>query len=75
MVKGNALQNDIEIDIAIIGGGGTGLAAAVAAAEKGARVVVLEKRRAFGGNAIMAEGLFATESDTQSRKNDKRSQK
>ncbi|MEJ2738807.1 MAG: FAD-dependent oxidoreductase [Dehalococcoidia bacterium] len=67
MVKGIALTKDIETDIAVVGGGGTGLAAAIAAAEKGARVAVLEKRRAFGGNAVMAEGLFATESDVQSR--------
>jgi fumarate reductase flavoprotein subunit len=67
VIKGNALQQDIDADIAIVGGGGTGLAAAVTAAEKGARVVVLEKRRKPGGNAAMAEGLFATESNTQSR--------
>ena len=67
MVKGTALKKDIETDVAVVGGGGTGLAAAITAAEKGAGVVVLEKRRVFGGNAVMAEGLFATESDVQSR--------
>jgi fumarate reductase flavoprotein subunit len=59
----------LSTDIAVIGGGGGGLAAAVAAAEKGARVIVLEKRRALGGNANFAEGFFAAESPAQQRMN------
>ena len=35
---------DLETDVTVIGGGTAGLAAAVAAAEKGSRVLVLEKR-------------------------------
>lgn len=53
--------------IAILGGGGAGLAAAVAAAEMGARVVVLEKRAELGGNSAMAGGIFAAESPVQKR--------
>ena len=45
----SALTPAYNTDVVIIGSGG-GLAAAVAAAEKGARVVVLEKRKVFGGN-------------------------
>ena len=41
-----AIIENLEYEIAIIGGGGAGLAAAVAAAEKGASVIVLEKRGA-----------------------------
>jgi NADPH-dependent glutamate synthase beta subunit-like oxidoreductase len=54
-------------EIVIIGGGGAGLAAAVTAAEKGARVIVLEKRNCTGGNTAMASGLFAAESPVQKR--------
>ena len=57
----------LETQIAIVGGGGAGLAAAVAAAEKGANVIVLEKRHDLGGNSARAEGLFAAESPAQKR--------
>ncbi|MBI5443824.1 MAG: FAD-dependent oxidoreductase, partial [Deltaproteobacteria bacterium] len=57
----------IEADVVVVGGGGAGLSAAVAAAEKGAKVVVLEKRNATGGNTAMAMGLFAAESPVQKR--------
>ncbi|HVN97979.1 MAG TPA: FAD-dependent oxidoreductase [Syntrophorhabdaceae bacterium] len=53
-------------DIAVVGSGG-GMAAAVAAAEKGAKVVVLEKRKVFGGNTALARALFAAESPVQKR--------
>ena len=57
----------LETDIAIMGGGGSGLTAAVAAAEKGAKVIVLEKRKTPGGNSAMAMGLFGVESPVQER--------
>ncbi|OGO22554.1 MAG: hypothetical protein A2144_02380 [Chloroflexi bacterium RBG_16_50_9] len=50
-------------NVVVIGGGGAGLVAAVAAAEKGARVTVLEARRVPGGNAVNAIGLFAVIGD------------
>jgi fumarate reductase flavoprotein subunit len=65
--RGTKGDNNITTDIAIIGAGGAGLAAAVEAADNGARVVLLEKRRAAGGNSMFAEGLFAAESPTQKR--------
>jgi NADPH-dependent glutamate synthase beta subunit-like oxidoreductase len=55
----------LETDVVVVGGGGAGLSAAVAAAEKGARVIVLEKRFVTGGNTIFAEGMFASESRLQ----------
>ena len=58
---------NITTDLVIIGAGGAGLAAAVEAADNGARVVLLEKRRTTGGNSMFAEGLFAAESPTQKR--------
>jgi fumarate reductase flavoprotein subunit len=52
-------------DIAIIAGGTAGLAAAAAAAESGAGVIVLEKADKTGGCGNMANGLFAVESRHQ----------
>ena len=54
-----------ESDLVVIGAGGTGLAAAVAAAEKGTTVTVIERRGTPGGNTVFAEGLFAVESPLQ----------
>jgi fumarate reductase flavoprotein subunit len=51
----------------VIGGGGSGLAAAVAAAQRGARVTLVEKRRTLGGNSVQALGIFAAESPVQRR--------
>jgi fumarate reductase flavoprotein subunit len=59
----------LKTDIVIIGAGGAGLAAAAQAAEKGAKVIVLEKRHAAGGNSAMATGFFGAESPTQKRMN------
>ena len=60
-------DNNLTADLVVIGGGGAGLAAAVTAAEKGASVIVLEKRNCTGGNTAMASGLFAAESPVQRR--------
>ena len=56
----------LETDIVAIGSG-CGLAAAVAAAEKGAKVMLLEKRKKPGGNTAMARGLMAVGSPLQKR--------
>ena len=56
-------------DIVVIGSGGAGMAAAVAAAEKGAKVTVLEKRKSIGGISITGMGIFAVESRLQKMKN------
>jgi fumarate reductase flavoprotein subunit len=56
-----------QTDIVVIGAGGTGLAAAVAASEKGSKVIVLEKANAPGGNSARAVGFFAAESPAQKR--------
>jgi fumarate reductase flavoprotein subunit len=55
-----------DADVIVIGAGGTGLAAAVAAAERGARVTLLEKHSP-GGNTAMAMGLLAADSPLQKR--------
>jgi fumarate reductase flavoprotein subunit len=54
-------EKNMKADIVVIGGGGAGLAAAASAAEKGAKVILVEKR-VPGGNSALAQGLFATES-------------
>jgi len=45
-------------DLIIVGGGGSGLAAAVSAAETGATVLVLEKLAEVGGTTALAVGTF-----------------
>ncbi len=55
--------------ILIIGGGAAGLACAVAAAQAGAKVTVLEKRSSAGGNGRYAEGVFGAGSRLQKRNN------
>lgn len=65
----SVITKKLQADVVIIGGGGGGLAAAVAAAELDASVIVLEKRRKVGGNAVFAEGFFAAESPAQQRNN------
>jgi fumarate reductase flavoprotein subunit len=60
---------EIETDIAIVGAGAAGLAASIAAAEKGARVAVFEKGATTGGAASMGMGPFAVESKLQRMKN------
>jgi fumarate reductase flavoprotein subunit len=47
-----------EYDVVVVGGGGSGLAAAVSAAERGLSVVVLEKCPTLGGTTGIAVGSF-----------------
>lgn len=56
-------------DIVVIGSGAAGLGAAIAAAEKGAKVTVLEKRKMIGGISVTGMGIFAVESRLQRLKN------
>jgi fumarate reductase flavoprotein subunit len=62
-------MKQIETDIIVIGAGTAGLAAAVAAAEKGAKVAVFEKASTTGGTGNMGMGPFAVESKLQRMKN------
>ena len=54
-----------ETDIVVIGSGASGLAAAVTAAESGAKVIVFEKERSLGGTSNFFNGMFAVESEMQ----------
>ena len=59
--KGRSLNTDI----VVIGSGATGMAAALTAAEGGAKVILLEKMRHTGGTSNFPEGMFAVESEMQ----------
>ena len=52
-----------ETEVVVIGSGAAGLAAALTAAEGGAKVTVFEKQRSLGGTSNFFEGIFAVESD------------
>lgn len=47
---------DLEVDVLVVGAGGAGLAAAIAAAEEGATVAVAEKSERPGGNTALSTG-------------------
>lgn len=55
----------MKADFIVVGAGGAGLAAAVAAAEGGSRVVILERMRVAGGATVFSTGIFAVESRFQ----------
>ena len=47
---------DIEVDVLVVGGGGCGLVAAIAADAAGASVAVLEKQSRLAGNTALSSG-------------------
>jgi fumarate reductase flavoprotein subunit len=61
-------MKQVKTDIVVIAGGTAGLAAAVAAAEKGASVIVLEKNATTGGTGNMGMGPLGVESRIQKQK-------
>lgn len=56
---GYAADKVLDADIVIVGQGAAGTAAALAAAEGGAKVVALEKKGLPGGTGNFSEGIFA----------------
>lgn len=66
-MKNEIAREKLGSEIVIIGGGGSGLAAAIAAAEKGAKVLILEKRTKPGGDTSLAGGFFASNSPALKR--------
>jgi fumarate reductase flavoprotein subunit len=61
-------MNNMKADVIVVAGGPAGLAAAISAAEGGARVVLFEKGSTTGGAANMGMGPFAVESRIQKAK-------
>ena len=59
---------ELKTEILIIGGGASGMAAAVAAAEMGAEVTVAEANAAVGGNGLFPRGIFGVDSKIQRKK-------
>jgi fumarate reductase flavoprotein subunit len=54
-----------QTDIVVVGSGAAGLAAALTAAERSAKVIIFEKERSPGGTSNFLQGTFAVESDLQ----------
>lgn len=55
----------LDCDVIVVGGGGSGMSAAARAAERGAKVVLIEKMDILGGNSRLAGGLLSTNSRFQ----------
>ena len=55
----------MDVDIVVVGGGASGVAATVQAAELGANTLLLEKNSKCGGNGQLTEGMFALNSQMQ----------
>ena len=51
-----AAAADYAVDVVVVGAGGAGLSAAVAAADNGASVIVIEKMPFAGGNTTLSTG-------------------
>src|SRR5262245_4627181 len=52
------VQQDLTCDVLIVGGGGAGLSAAISSAERGVRVVLVERCDKLGGSTGMSVGSF-----------------
>jgi succinate dehydrogenase/fumarate reductase flavoprotein subunit len=58
---------NLECDVLVAGSGAAGLAAAVTAAHRGARVIVVEKADVFGGTSCFSAGLVWIPGSRQAR--------
>lgn len=47
-----------EADVVVVGGGGAGLAAAISASQNGAKVIVIEKNGAVGGDTLVCGAIY-----------------
>ncbi|MBR6787157.1 MAG: FAD-dependent oxidoreductase [Clostridia bacterium] len=68
IVKGPVADVEATYDVVVLGGGGAGLTAAITAAQNGAKVALLEKTAALGGNTLIAgQGFNAADPERQSK--------
>jgi fumarate reductase flavoprotein subunit len=67
MIGNKSSHNGMKTQVVVMGGGGAGLTAAIAAREKGAKIILLEKRIKPGGDTALAGGFFASESPALKR--------
>ena len=58
-MKSEKIEWDLSTDIIVIGSGFAGLSAAIEAHNNGAKVLVLEKMKAPGGNSVISDGGIA----------------
>lgn len=63
------MTDQTEFDVIVVGGGGSGLAAAVSACEHGASVLLLEKCPTLGGTTGIAVGSFTANGTAMQRRN------
>ena len=56
---------DLDCDVVIVGAGGSGMSAAMAADQAGARVIIVEKSASIGGSSVMSMGMGAVGSSMQ----------
>jgi fumarate reductase flavoprotein subunit len=61
-------ETAMDTDVVVVGSGASGLAAALEAAQAGARVTVFEKQPSLGGTSNNFEGIFAAGSAMQKEK-------
>ncbi len=53
---GNGEEQTMDVDVVIVGAGGAGMTAGIAAAQAGKKVVILEKTAMVGGNTVKSTG-------------------
>ena len=61
-------MKEYKTQVAVVGGGASGMAAASAAAEEGSEVTILEANAAIGGNGLFPRGIFGVGSRIQRQK-------
>lgn len=58
-------DEEITVDVAVIGMGAAGTMAAISASQNGAKVIGVEMAGSIGGNGLAAQGMFATGTSLQ----------